>query len=118
MIFQPNQTVYLPDGREAVYVLANGREHLVRVMHEVEGHYDEPPYTYPSDNITTTREVYAAPPVEVWDKQVLAKREQVRELDRELTAKREELRALSDMLAYIYRERDRLEDDKCSATAT
>lgn len=91
--FEPDQTVYLPDGREAIYVLANGQDHLVRVIYEVEGSYDEPPYSYPSDKITTTREVYAKPPVEVWDKQVEAKREQVRELDRELTAKRAEVRA-------------------------
>lgn len=91
MPFETNQTVYLPDGREAIYVLANGQDHLVRVVHEAEGSYDEPPYSYPSDKITTTREVYAKPPVEVWDKHVLAKREQVRELDRELTAKRQEI---------------------------
>lgn len=89
--FTPGQTVYLPDGREAEYVLANGQDHLVRIIYEVEGSYDEPPYSYPSDKITATREVYASAPVEVWDKQVLAKREQVRELDRELTAKRKEI---------------------------
>lgn len=91
--FEPDQTVYLPNGLEAIYVLANGQDHLVRLIYEVEGDYDEPPYSYPSDQITTTREVYAKPPVEVWDKQVEAKREQVRELDRELTAKRAEVRA-------------------------
>lgn len=91
--FEPDQTVYLPDGREAVYVLANGQDHLVRVIYEVEGSYDEPPYSYASDKITTAREVYAKPPVEVWDRQVQVKREQVRELDRELTAKRAEVRA-------------------------
>ena len=90
-IFEPGQTVYLPDGREAQYLLANGQEHLVRIIYEAEGSYDEPPYSYPSDKITTTREVYASAPVEVWDKQVLAKREQVRELDRQLTAKRAEI---------------------------
>lgn len=91
MTFQPDQTVYLPDGREAIYVLANGQEHLVRVIYEVEGSYDEPPYSYPSDKITTTREVHATPPIEVWDKQILAKRAQVQELDRELAAKRAEI---------------------------
>ena len=90
--FTPNQTVYLTDGREAVYVLKNGDQHLVRVMLEVEDSYGEPAYSYPSDKITSVRKVYAAPPVEVWGKQVLAKREQVRELDRELTVKRQELR--------------------------
>jgi hypothetical protein len=90
--FTPDQTVYLTDGREAVYVLKNGDQHLVRVMLEVEGSYDEPSYTYPSDKITPVQKVYAAPPVEVWDKQVLAKREQISEIDRELTAKRRELR--------------------------
>lgn len=89
--FEPGQTVYLPDGREAKYVLTNGQDHFVRIFHEVEGSYDEPPYSYPSDKITTTRAVYASAPVEVWDKQVLAKREQVRELDRQLTAKRAEI---------------------------
>ena len=91
MTFQTDQTVYLPDGRKAIYVLANRQDHLVRLIVEVDGIYDEPPYSYPSDKITTTREVYAQPPVEVWDKQVLAKREQVRELDRELMAKRQEI---------------------------
>jgi hypothetical protein len=61
-------------------------------MLEVEGSYDEPSYTYPSDKITPAQKVYAAPPVAVWDKQVLAKREQISELDRELTAKHQELR--------------------------
>jgi hypothetical protein len=90
--FEPDQTVYLPDGRQAIYVLANGQDHLVRVLYEVEDGYDEPPYSYPSEKITKTREVYAKPPVEVWDKQVLAKREHVRELDRELADKRAEIR--------------------------
>lgn len=90
--FTQGQTVYLTDGREAVYVLKNGDQHLVRVMLETEGSYDEPSYTYPSDQITPVQKVYAAPPVEVWGKQVLAKREQISELDRELTAKRQELR--------------------------
>lgn len=89
--FTAGQTVYLTDGRETVYVLKNGDQHLVRVMLEVEGSYDEPPCSYPSDNITSVQKVYAVPPVEVWDKQVLAKREQISELDRELTAKRQEL---------------------------
>jgi hypothetical protein len=89
--FTPDQTVYLPDGREAVYVAKNGPDHLVRVVYEVEGTYDEPPYSYPSESIIAARTVYAEPPVDVWDKQVLAKREQVRELDRELTAKRQEI---------------------------
>lgn len=104
--FEPGQTVYLPDGREAEYVLANGQDHLVRVIHEVEGSYDEPPYSYPSDKITTTREVYASAPVEVWDKQVLAKREQVRELDRQLTAKQAEIRDA---------ERSKIEMEKAAA---
>lgn len=90
-MFNVNQTVYLPDGREAVYVTKSGEDHLVRVVYEVDEGYDEPPYSYPSDNIIAARKVYVAPPVDVWDKQVLAKREQVRELDRELTAKRAEL---------------------------
>lgn len=89
--FTPDQTVYLPDGREALYVTKNGQDHLVRVVYEVPDSHDEPGYSYPSDKITVARQVYAAPPVEVWDKQVLAKREQVRELDRELTVKRQEI---------------------------
>lgn len=89
--FTPDQTVYLPDGREAVYVLKNGVQHLVRIVLEAYGGYDEPSYTYPSDTITPVQKVYAHPPVEVWDKQVLAKRQQVSELDRELNAKRAEL---------------------------
>lgn len=104
--FEPGQTVYLPDGREAEYVLANGQDHLVRIIYEVEGSYDEPPYSYPSDKITTTREVYASAPVEVWDKQVLAKREQVRELDRQLTAKQSEIRDA---------ERSKIEMEKAAA---
>jgi hypothetical protein len=89
--FTPDQTVYLPDGREAVYVTKNGQDHLVRVVHEVPDSHDEPGYSYPSDKITVARTVYAAPPVDVWDKQVLAKRQQVSELDLELNAKRAEL---------------------------
>lgn len=91
MDFQPDQTVYLPDGREAIYVTNNAERHLVRIVYEIEGGYDEPSYSYPEDKITIVEKVYATPPVEVWDKQVLAKREQVRELDRELTAKRKEI---------------------------
>ena len=91
MTFQPDQTVYLPDGREAVYVTQYNGTHLVRVVYRAPGSYDEPPYDYPSDTVTGVQTVYAAPPVEVWDEQVLAKRAQVRELDRELTAKRQEL---------------------------
>lgn len=90
--FTPDQTVYLTDGREAVYVLKNVDQHLVRVMLEVEGGYDEPSSTYPSDKITSVQNVYAAPPVEVWDKQIAAKRQQVGELDCELATKRAEVR--------------------------
>lgn len=89
--FTPDQTVYLPDGREAVYVLKNGQEHLVRVIYEVPDSHDEPGYSYPSANITVARQVYAAPPEDVWDKQVLAKRQQVSALDRELSIKRQEI---------------------------
>lgn len=104
--FEPGQTVYLPDGREAEYVLANGSDHLVRIIHEVEGRYDEPPYSYPSDKITPAREVYASAPVEVWDKKILAKRRVLRELDRELTAKRWELKDI---------EKDKLEMREAAA---
>lgn len=90
--FEPGQTVYLPDGRQAEYVTSAAGEHLVRVILEVEDAYDEPDYTYPDDKITAAQTVYASAPVEVWDKQVLAKREQVRELDRELGNKRAEIR--------------------------
>jgi hypothetical protein len=92
MTFQPNQTVYLPDGREAVYVMQNGGQHLVRIVREVEDS-EVGPYSYPDDKITSAAKVYASAPVDVWDKQVLAKREQVQALDRELTAKRAEVRA-------------------------
>lgn len=105
-VFEPGQIVYLPDGREAEYVLANGHEHLVRVTYEVEGIDGEPDHSYPSDKITTTREVYASAPVEVWDKQVLAKRRMLRELDRELTAKQWELKDI---------EKDKLEMRKGAA---
>jgi hypothetical protein len=89
--FTPDQTVYLPDGREAIYVMRNGDQHLVRIVREVEGIYDEPSYSYPDDKITPARVVYPVAPVDVWDKQVLAKRQQVSDLDRELTAKRVEI---------------------------
>jgi hypothetical protein len=90
MTFQPDQTVYLPDGREAVYVMQNGDQHLVRIIREVEDN-EVGSYTYPDDKITAALKVYAAAPVDVWDAQVLAKREQVRELDMELAAKRQEI---------------------------
>lgn len=90
--FEPGQAVYLPDGREAEYVLANGKDHLVRIIHEVEGNgYDDPPYSYPSDKITATGQIYASAPVEIWDKQVLAKRMEISALDRELGLKRKEI---------------------------
>ena len=89
--FSENQTVYLADGREAVYVLKNGDCHLVRVVLEVDEGCGEPPYTYPSEKITSATSVYASPPVEVWDKQVLSKRLLIRELDKELGAKRAEI---------------------------
>lgn len=91
MTFQPDQIVYLPDGREAIYVTEHNGTHLVRVVYHVPDSYDEPGYDYPSHMVTGVQTVYAAPPVEVWDAQVLAKREQVRELDAELRAKRQEI---------------------------
>lgn len=103
---EPGQTVYLPDGREAEYVLANGSDHLVRIIHEVEGCYDEPPYSYPSDKITPAREVYASAPVEVWDKKILAKHERIAELNQELEAKRWELKDI---------EKDKLEMREAAA---
>jgi hypothetical protein len=90
MTFQPDQTVYLPDGREAVYIMQNGAQHLVRIIREVEDS-EVGTYCYPDDKITAAAKVYATAPVDMWDKQVLAKREQVRDLDRELTTKRQEI---------------------------
>lgn len=92
MTFSPDQTVYLPDGREAVYVMQNGEQHLVRVIKHADGDYEEPPYEYPDEKITAAIKVYASAPVDVWDKQVFAKREQVSDLDRELGKKRAEIR--------------------------
>lgn len=89
--FQPDQTVYLQDGREAIYVAQHNGTHLVRLVYQSPGSYDEPAYDYPSDVVTSAQIVYPEPPIEVWDKQVSAKREQVRELDRELTIKRKEI---------------------------
>lgn len=78
----------------------------MRIIHEAAGGYDEPPYTYPSDTIATASEVYASAPIEVWDKQVLAKREQVWELNRQLTAKQSEIRDA---------ERSKIEMEKAAA---
>jgi hypothetical protein len=70
--------------------MRNGEQHLVHVLCEIED-AEIGPYTYPDDKITVTTKVYASAPVEVYDAQVIAKREQVRELDAELRAKRQEV---------------------------
>jgi len=94
--FTPDQTVYLPDGREAVYVTKNGQDHLVRVVYEVPDSHDEPGYSYPSDKITVARQVYATPPVEVWDKQISARREELARVSREVQEKRAEAIAVNN----------------------
>ena len=72
--FTPDQIVYLPDGREAVYVTQHNGTHLVRLVYEALGSYDEPPYSYPSDMVTGVAEVFAAPPVERYDQGILEKK--------------------------------------------
>ena len=91
MTFEPDQTVYLPDGREAIYVMQNGDQHLVRVVREVEGSHDEPPYSYPDDKITAAQKVYASAPVEVYDERIAARHATLLELDAEMIAKRQEI---------------------------
>jgi hypothetical protein len=91
MTFQPDQTVYLPDGREAVYVTEHNGTHLVRVVFHSPGGYDEPPYDYPSDTVTGVQTVYAAPPVEAYDERIKARHATLLELDQQLQAKRQEI---------------------------
>jgi hypothetical protein len=90
MTFQPDQTVYLPDGREAVYVMHNGGQHLVRVVREVED-YETGNYSYPDDKITAATKVYASAPVEVYDQQITERKEQLHDLLRQLVAARSEI---------------------------
>jgi hypothetical protein len=89
--FEPDQTVYLPDGREAVYVLNYFDTHLVRVVYHYEGGYDEPPYSYPEDKITHAARVFAKPPVEVYDKEILKLKGAVERLREEAVAARNEI---------------------------
>jgi hypothetical protein len=89
--FEPDQTVYLPDGREAVYVLNYFDTHLVRVVYHHEGGYDEPPYSYPEDKITHAARVFAKPPVEVYDKEILKLKGAVERLREEAVAARNEI---------------------------
>jgi hypothetical protein len=91
MTFQPHQTVYLPDGREAIYVTQYNGTHLVRVVFHSPGGYDEPPYDYPSDTVMGVQTVYAAPPVEVYDERIKARHATLLELDQQLQAKRQEI---------------------------
>ena len=91
--FESGQTVYLPDGREAEYVILNGDQHLVRVIHEVEGSYDEPPYSYPSDKITPAQTVYASAPVEAFDQRIAERQEILAEINAELADARQQIAA-------------------------
>jgi hypothetical protein len=75
--FAADQTVYLPDGREAVYVTHHNGTHLVRVLYDVPGSYDEPPYSYPSETVTAVAQVFAAPPVERYDEAIAEKKKAV-----------------------------------------
>lgn len=96
-IFEPDQTVYLPDGREAVYVTQHNDKHLVRLVWESED--GEECYQHTEDKLTPVQDVYAAPPVAVWDRYVVAKRDLSRQLDREIGLKRRELNALTAQAA-------------------
>jgi hypothetical protein len=89
--FEPDQIVYLPDGREAIYVLNYFDTHLVRVVYRYEGGYDEPPYSYPEDKITHAARVFAEPPVEVYDKEILRLKGEVERLREEAVAARNEI---------------------------
>jgi hypothetical protein len=89
--FEPDQTVYLSDGREAIYVLNYFDTHLVRVVYHYEGGHDEPPYSYPEDKITHAARVFAKPPVEVYDKEILKLKGEVERLREKAVAVRNEI---------------------------
>jgi polyhydroxyalkanoate synthesis regulator phasin len=92
--FTPDQTVYLPDGREAVYVTEYNGTHLVRVVYEVPGSYDEPPYSYPSDTVTGVAEVFTEPPVERYDQGILEKQKALDALRQQTAALHAEMREI------------------------
>jgi hypothetical protein len=78
MTFQSDQTVYLPDGREAVYVASIGGQHAVRVVYDVPSDdYNEPPYSFPDDKMTMAAQVFARPPVERYDEVIAEKQKAV-----------------------------------------
>jgi hypothetical protein len=90
--FQPRQTVYLPTGQEAEYVAMIDGQHAVRIIYDVDSNgYDEPPYSYPDDRVTITHQVFAKPPVERFDGQVLAMQAKRDELAREVAELRNEV---------------------------
>lgn len=62
MIFQPDQTVYLPDGREAVYVAQYGDAHVVRELRQ--GFDPEEGYFMYRDDPVTVSEVRTTYPTE------------------------------------------------------
>ena len=91
MPFEKDQTVYLRDGREAIYVMEDSGQHFVRTMMYVEGSYDEPPYSYPDDRVTTAAKVYASPPVEIIAEQIKEKQQQLSDIHDQLVARRAEI---------------------------
>lgn len=94
MEFMPEQTVYLRDGREAVYVMQNGEQHLVRVLMKFEGGYDDPPYSIPDDKITAVAGVYSTPPVAVVSAEVLAEQERLAKVRKQVGEAKAELREM------------------------
>jgi len=57
--FTPDQTVYLPDGREAIYVMRNGDQHFVQEVRQgfdpEEGYYM---YHGPAVSVLAVRATY------------------------------------------------------------
>jgi len=93
--FQSGQSVYLPDGRKAEYVTKNGDHHLVRVIFDVPSNgYDEPPYSYASDHITQTAQVFEQPPVERFDESIIEKQKAITALKKQAAELHAEIREI------------------------
>jgi hypothetical protein len=108
--FKPQQTVYLPDGREAEYVMQNGTQHLVRVIREVPDVHDERGYSYPDEKITAATKVYSAAPVDVYDELIEVRKAKLAEVINELKDKQNELAAINKTRALMEKASEKYPD--------
>jgi hypothetical protein len=99
--FKPDQTVYLPDGREAVYFARlKGRGHLVRLCYTSEFDFDGTG-NFIDERLSLVPKVLEHPPVAQYEKGIATLRATQAALQRKAEPLRQEQRRLQQEIARL-----------------